>query len=274
MNDVIWWTEIKDRHVIVCDKIDELLWSRSEFKANQTFIQECLRLGCTTTKYRGKYAFLRIGHAQEIVSAGFSLAACVAAGWFGWKIRRLRYLPEYRLKDSLLGYHLILETAISLQCLTWFLSGVFHFRDIYVTQVMDYLGAMASILSLGIVSLSRWGKVSRSVWLAKTIFFLGHSVYLLGIEFNFGYNAMVCGLLFALNCGLWVVWYRRLKSPCRVVLKVAGVGLVLASLFQALDFGPILFLVDSHALWHIFGFLFSSILYYFYYLDLTELGLH
>ncbi|KAI5191635.1 post-GPI attachment to proteins factor 3 [Nematocida sp. AWRm77] len=171
-------------------------------------------------------------------------------------------------KTSMETRCLFIQWVFLLQSITWTCSAVFHFRDCYLTQCLDYLCAMGSILSMLCVSCMNNQKHFRASVLGGAFLFVFHAYYMLCVEFNFQYNSAVCAALLGANTLLWGVWYKRVKAQAYSrVLKMGGCGLVCASVFQAVDFGPVLFFLDSHSVWHLLGFVYSAVLYEFFLLD-------
>lgn len=247
-----------------------VLWRSTDLKENTEFISECVRKADTWSKHRGKYAFIRAAHAQEPLSAFFSLLA------FASVLFHIRHLKRYDPKPkgtSQEVYAKALGLTFYAHALCWLSSFSFHVRDTYTTQCADYLLAMLGMLSsmcLGCIKVFglQTGKLAA---LASSVFFLGHAGYLLIIHFNFEYNKVACGTVLAANMLIGRMWHARTRSACRKkVLSLGGTGLSIAFVFQVVDFGPVLFLIDSHAIWHILAFLFASTVYQFYLLEAEE----
>lgn len=269
---------IKSGYLEVSKSLEGLFWEAREMKENTEFIRGMLREKCTSRKHLGKYAFIRVLHFQESVSGGFSFLASAlaltAAVFVGGARRKLSRLPGGSNSSSpdralMGGYIALVEYLLLGHSFVWGASCLFHFRDTYLTQCLDYFGALAGILSVGVLSVNRLTGHLLRAGVPALIFFLGHCLYMHFVEFNFTYNSLICGAGFIANTFLWGVWYRRQKGcPERILLKIAICGLGFSSVFQVIDFGPALFLIDSHALWHIYSAGFSGALYLFLYLEI------
>lgn len=269
--------------------LDRAVWSEDELRCNLAFISRCRAAGDTQTKYLGKYAFIRVLHAQEIMSALFSLLSAAAAlycyremGQLQQRCRKAAKLapgtprlarappPGAPVAVSLETRCRVIRGTFLLQVATWGSSCLFHFRDCYPTQCLDYLCAIGSILAM--LGLSCLGDARRfkAAVIAGLLLFAGHSYYLLGVEFNFQYNTAICGALFAATVWRWCRWYQAIQQSAHSrLLKLGIIGMAAASAFQAIDFGPIFFLLDSHAVWHLLGLIYSLVLYRFF-LEDTE----
>ncbi|KAH9385226.1 post-GPI attachment to proteins factor 3 [Nematocida major] len=245
----------QDSYASVFPAIDAFLFDTKAFIANQAFIRECIKTKNTSLKYQGKYAFIRVFHAQEIISAVFSLFAAISAG------ASLLYVCKKK-PSFCKTYSRAVKFALGVHCATWVGSFVFHVRDCYCTQCIDYFGAISSISSSVFLSCVRLSLLQRSARYALPVLVGAHIYYMHWVNFNFGYNAAVCGGLFAVNLLLWCLWYGRVRSQVHSrLLRLSIVGMCISALFQLIDFGPVHFLLDSHAMWHVLGWLFSTSLY-------------
>ena len=82
--------------------------------------------------------------------------------------------------------------------------------------------------------------------------FLRH-VYNMGfVHFDYGYNMKLNVAVGALNSVCWLVWCYRKRERLRHVRSCAYAVLLLNAsvLLELLDFAPLLWVLDSHALWH------------------------
>ncbi|OAG28811.1 hypothetical protein NEDG_00950 [Nematocida displodere] len=253
-----------DEYLVLDRRIDFLLWDRAAFAANQEFIRGAIRAGDTYTKYMGKYAFIRVGHIQELVSSLFSLVSLVVGLAYFFRVMAERRKQSQETQR----YLSVVAGSLAVHSVCWLCSALFHLRDCYLTQCLDYLCAMLSILSIMYISLCRLYQSYLGPLLFLGGFFFAHAYYLLGVEFNFLYNSVVCGLLMSGNVILWWRWYRQISSQAHSrVLSLGGSGMVIASLFQVIDFGPVLFLIDSHSLWHVLAALYTGVFYHFLLVD-------
>ncbi|KAI5171611.1 post-GPI attachment to proteins factor 3 [Nematocida sp. LUAm3] len=258
-----------DRYFDLHPAVDHLLWKQDDLEKNQMFIKYAIENMDVSSKYNGKYAFIRIMHCQELVSSAFSFFSGFLALFYLVRAQKLKRLSSVQKRKEHEKYFFLVESLLFVHFCTWTASGVFHMRDCYTTQCCDYIGAMSSILSLLVTNLYRLSVPLRYSCCIFGAFFILHSYYLIFVQFNFLYNSMVCGTLFLLNIILCMRLCFKISGLAHSrVLVLACLGLGFSALFQGIDFGPALFLVDSHALWHIFAFIFSSSLYLFYHFDI------
>lgn len=293
------YQEISDSYFSKNKTIDSILWEENSLRNNQEFIKTCLYHANNNVKYNGKYAFIRICHAQEIVSSIFSFLSAVSAlislfclFYIKQKHSTLsssscrRTMHTARTNDlsmhstthtfthstfthtSIPKYYTTLKWTLFIHCCTWIGSCIFHVRDCYATQCIDYFGAILSISSTILLSFRRLSIPSVCLQRVLSVFVLCHVLYMHCVRFDYAYNSFACGVLFVLNGGLWSFWYGRIRRhPYSRMLSLSIFGIGCAGSFQVIDFGPIYFLLDSHALWHIIGWIFSTLLYAFFLLD-------
>ncbi|KAI5168705.1 post-GPI attachment to proteins factor 3, partial [Nematocida sp. AWRm79] len=170
------------------------------------------------------------------------------------------------ISNKLYTYINILLIYYSINTVTWLFSALFHIRDIYITQCVDYFSAILSLFTSIAISLYRLYLINTH-YVISLIWFI-HVLYML-TNFNFMYNSIICGIFYCINVLLWYNWYVFIKeySYSRILVLIIS-GMCISVLFQVIDFGPIYFLLDSHAVWHILGFIFSTFLYVFIIIDL------
>ncbi|KAI5150139.1 post-GPI attachment to proteins factor 3 [Nematocida ausubeli] len=255
---------------ILSARIDAFLFSHHDFQKNQKFIKECIKQRNTSVKYLGKYAFIRVCHAQEAVSSVFSFLSAISAGVSLIYILRMikRQATKAYPHPAHLQYLATLKYTFCVHVATWIFSGIFHIRDTYSTQCMDYFGAIASISSTLVLSGNKLSIYPVAIRRILMLFGTVHVLYMHFVEFNFLYNSIVCGVLFGCNFALWSVWHKRASAHSySKILKLSMLGILVSAAFQVIDFGPVYFLLDSHALWHILGWLFSTSLYVFLIVD-------
>lgn len=140
----------------------------------------------------------------------------------------------------------------------WFWSTVFHTRDTDLTEKMDYFCASAVILySIYLCCVRTVGLQHPSVASAFGALLLlllsAHISYLSLIRFDYGYNMMANVTIGLVNLAWWLAWClrnrRRLPHTRRCVVVV--LLLQALSLLELLDFPPLFWVLDAHAIWHI-----------------------
>merc|ERR1712071_676356 len=73
------------------------------------------------------------------------------------------------------------------------------------------------------------------------------------VKFDYGYNMKVNVAVGGCNCIAWLLWFAvHRKDGPHLKFGVLGVLLVVSSVsLELLDFPPIYWILDSHALWHV-----------------------
>ena len=93
-------------------------------------------------QYFGKWPFIRILGAQEFFSVIFSLGnffACLYGYFRIYSHRKAKGEDDWMDK-----VHLI---SLFITCNTWLQSAIFHYRDTWITEKLDYFSACLCILS-------------------------------------------------------------------------------------------------------------------------------
>uniref|UniRef100_A0A3P8PE11 Post-GPI attachment to proteins factor 3 n=1 Tax=Astatotilapia calliptera TaxID=8154 RepID=A0A3P8PE11_ASTCA len=141
--------------------------------------------GYRVPQFHGKWPFARFLCFEEPASALASLLNGLAC-----LLMLLRYRSTVPRQSPM--YHTI--NAFSLVSLNaWFWSTVFHTRDTYLTEKMDYFCATAVILysiylcCVRTLGLKRPG-VSSMVGVLLILVFTSHVSYLTFVSFDYGYN--------------------------------------------------------------------------------------
>ncbi|NWH76906.1 PGAP3 factor, partial [Piaya cayana] len=150
----------------------------------------------------------------------------------------------------------------------WFWSTVFHTRDTAVTEKLDYFCASAVVLHSVYLCCVRTLGLQRpaliSIFRAFLLLFLAcHISYLTLVRFDYGYNMAANAAIGLLNLAWWLRWCLRNRPRLPHVWKCAAVVLLLQALalLELLDFPPVFWVLDAHALWHI-GTIPLNVLFY------------
>lgn len=199
-------------------------------------------------QFYGKWPFIRVLGIQEPISVLASLlnlaTNCYMIFWITKTVSNKA--PMYWV------WVIYGLTAVN----AWIWSSVFHTMDAPSTEMADYFSALATVLS------SLWAFCMRllprdlSKQLLITSFFVAffsHHVYHMAfIHFDYGYNMKVNVASGGLNCLAWLAWFFiHRHGGSHIKYGVLAVLLVASSVsLELLDFPPIYWLLDSHALWH------------------------
>ncbi|SCV03072.1 LANO_0G01970g1_1 [Lachancea nothofagi CBS 11611] len=271
-----------------------LLWdceSNCDYQCQQLITQERVLDGDTVVQFHGKWPFKRILGMQEFFSTVFSVANFVPH-YRGYKMLRkeLNAVPKHKKSRRLLQKYVYVALA---GMLAWFSSSVFHFRDLEVTEKLDYFFAGATVLSgfhAILIRIARLDKqdeyrhlVSGAVLLIFTLHILRQCLDW-SYTYNMRFNVLFGVFQYILLLILAYMNYRRLMAgrqprktynvPRRsmfVQLCVVPTGLVictaLAMSCELYDFFNYDWQIDSHAIWHACTVLPSWKLYEFFIQD-------
>ncbi|KAI9145270.1 Per1-like-domain-containing protein [Paraphysoderma sedebokerense] len=214
-------------------------------------------------QYYGKWPFYRLLGIQEPASVLFSFLN----GYMHYiHYRRIKSdIPDsYILRPYYIGY---LISNMN----TWLWSAVFHTRDTYWTEKLDYFSAAFGILYSCFVSILRiWffdsssarsnppSSTSTRIIPIMFIFvvlvpFTLHVSYLLSLpRFDYTYNMIFNGGIGACHNLLWLVWGARnwKKRPYAWRVVACSLGISIAMGLEIFDFPPWWLTLDAHSLWH------------------------
>lgn len=173
---------------------------------------------------------------------------------------------------------------------TWSFSAVFHARDCWFTEYLDYFSAFAFVLCASYVSLCLTQSclclsTNRAWWTSSVygiilfLWFTRH-VYYMTQHFDYGYNMRCCIGVSLLTTAMYLMYIarrwrqsRRLsRSDCMLL------GIILwtngSVLLETLDFAPLFWLFDAHSLFHAATVPLPSYLYTFLNQRLKEESMH
>lgn len=283
--------------------LDEICSAQCQASISWNCTQRFLQKGGTrVVKFGGRWPFRPLGFIVEPASALAALTSCFLQLFFLNKyLRTFSHLMSTREAFSENG-HLFSERrkmvgAHLLWIVTFFSAFLFHTVDITLTERMDYLSVMITLLYNSSISVNRFlsdllpEKDNRAsstsehsrrplrrlfstlIYLAFALFAFSHVYFMLYIKFDYSYNMKVaigCLLLFS---SAWCLWsLRNLRTHPAAKLHLIGHPLLL--LFGALeifDFPPVWGVFDGHALWH---FLLNIVLYILHSFSISDLYFH
>lgn len=259
--------------VFVKQTFMDLLLGRSlQEKIDNYCHVECIStLGCRNFKKNGRWGFRHMFGCSELFSSLFAFLSFIMSVIFVNKLikPKMRNMP---LRPLILAQYYICNIA-------FISSTLFHMRETFLTRYADYLSAYLSIMIGFICSLGRavhrmypahLYKFTRISLVLGTLSFAFHLYKMVFIRWDYFYNKIVCGSMFAICCltdlGLW--WREKDQPYLKNAVKYVA-GLLLAGVIEICDLSPAFFLFDSHAMWHLLMAT-SSVFYYRYlagYLD-------
>nr|SVE93645.1 EOG090X0702 [Scapholeberis mucronata] len=208
--------------------------------------------GIGVQQFYGKWPFVRILGIQEPASMLFSLLN-LASHLFMIKRFRREVSPKA-------PFYWITHIFCFVCCHAWFWSTLFHLRDIRFTEIMDYLGALSmvsfsvyhfAIRVTAVDSYNQW--YSMFFGISIGLHFVYHSYTTFFVQMDYGYNMLINVALGAVNIIGWTVWcFKQYKKKPYVKQCAIFTGLVgLTTLLEIMDFPPLLWVLDAHALWHL-----------------------
>lgn len=221
-------------------------------------------------KYFGKWPFIRVLGAQEIASVLFSIANMLAHIHnlqLMWQHHRAQagckvstYAATHgRAATAAAGQYpyiwlWMLYSAANINAWLW--SSVFHCRDTRVTERLDYFSADTTIAIGLAVSLVRVLQLQTRpplcmLGLLLSSVLLQHIHYMAFVKFDYGYNMKVCIAVGVLTAAVWLTWVTKVRHPARRTVYQFMSLVHAAMLLEVLDFPPLFWLMDAHALWHV-----------------------
>uniref|UniRef100_A0A8C4WTY8 Post-GPI attachment to proteins factor 3 n=3 Tax=Gopherus evgoodei TaxID=1825980 RepID=A0A8C4WTY8_9SAUR len=210
------------------------------------YVQE----GYRVPQFHGKWPFSRFLFFQEPASAFASFLNGLA---------NFVMLTRYKasVPPSSPMYHTCIAFAwVSLNA--WFWSTLFHTRETDVTEKMDYFCASTVILHSIYLCCVRTLGLKRPAFANAfggflILFLACHVSYLTLVRFDYGYNMAANVAIGLFNLFWWLGWCVRNQQRLPYVRKCVVVVLLLQglALLELLDFPPLLWTFDAHAIWHI-----------------------
>nr|SVE94265.1 EOG090X0702 [Simocephalus serrulatus] len=208
--------------------------------------------GIGVQQFYGKWPFVRVLGIQEPAATLFSILNLTCHIVMIRKFRR-----EVNPKAP---FYLLTHLFCFICCHAWFWSTVFHIRDVRFTEIMDYLGAF-SMVSFSVyhffarVTALNSNSSLYSLFFATAIgfYFVYHSYTTFFVIMDYGYNMLINIAFGAVNIVGWSVWcykyYKRRPYVKRCATFTALVGVT--TLLEVMDFPPLFWVLDAHALWHL-----------------------
>lgn len=210
-------------------------------------------------KYYGKWPFVRVLGAQEILSVLFSIGNLAAHAH-----NLAKYLQQFPKRgrpggaakaQQLYPYYWLWPLYGVVSINAWLWSSVFHTRDTRVTEKFDYFSADTLAAVTTFVTVTRTMQL-QAAWqrgalgAALGLGLLQHIHYMMFVKFDYGYNMALCVACGVTQSVLWVVWCSRTQHPARHSMFKFLAAVHVAMMLEIFDFPPILGLLDAHAAWH------------------------
>ncbi|XP_034839999.1 post-GPI attachment to proteins factor 3 isoform X1 [Maniola hyperantus] len=227
--------------------------------------------GYQIPKFHGKWPFRRILGVQEPASAFASVLNLLVHVHMYRKIIR-----EFPIKDTpmVMFWHGFAWVCIH----AWLWSTVFHTRDKFFTEFMDYACALSMVMSLLIAAIARIlcsrGRAAAVTAAALlTLYYVEHARYLYTGRIDYDYNMQVNVFFGVTGSLLWLLWsWYQYVAGSRYVWRLVAFT-ALSGMFLTMelwDFAPRRGW-DAHALWHLSTALLPALFYRFVIDDLRYL---
>lgn len=248
--------------------MDRLIGRTIEEKINNHCHINCIKeMKAENFKRNGRWGFIPLFGFTEFFSSFFAFISFLAnIYYFNRHIRpKIRNSP---LRNTvMLQYYICNSAFIS--------STLFHMRETDFTRFADYFTAFLSILINLIAVIERFVHISfpgqlklinKILMRGGFVFYVLHVYKMAFLEFDYVYNKVCCGFMFALlvlgDVGLYIK-LRHHKHMKNILIYLAW--LIVAGFTEILDISPLYFFLDSHAVWHLF--MACSLPFYFAFLS-------
>lgn len=203
--------------------------------------------GRALQQYHGRWAFTRIFGMQEFASVVFSV------------MNGIPYLLNRNTwRDAADSHYMAFAVRaypwVGMNCWLW--SAVFHARDTWLTERLDYHCATLMVvysLFLGLVRTVPLATARAQRRLAVVVFgaMALHIAYMNIVKFDYGWNMAVSVAAVVINFAVWLVHCWRHWRPYTWKCLLVALGTISAGLLEVLDFPPVWGrLLDAHSLWH------------------------
>jgi len=151
-----------------------------------------------------------------------------------------------------------------LGAVVWTCSTLFHARDFWLTECMDYLAACAVVFYAFFVAISftvpwlqrnPFGRICWATFGTGLGLFYAHHVYSFIENINYGHNMFYCILCSIATASIYLLWmtcecfYARKRRSLAILAGTITLGLI-GACFEVMDFPPIFWTFDAHSLFH------------------------
>lgn len=249
--------------------------SNCDYQCQRHVTEDRIAEGLDIYQFHGKWPFIRVLGVQELFSTLFSIGNWIP-NFLGLKLLWKQYNIELKKKNlefTNLYWTYMLIAAVSM-C-AWFFSTIFHLKDTWDRERLDYFFAGMTVLTGFYAVNVRFFKLyqpsnnfKRRIFASLCILmYLGHVTRLL-VDWSYTYNMQANVVIGLIQNLLWVYLaiyqFRKISNgklsfvenltnkeynwtltPLLLVLSV-----LFGMSFELFDFPPVLQLIDAHAMWH------------------------
>lgn len=236
-------------------------------------------------QFHGKWPFVRVLYMQEFWSTLFSVGNFIPHFLALFKLNKVA--QKNSSNDILLSNYRLVAV---MGCFAWFFSAVFHFRDLLITEKLDYFFAGGTVLS-GFYAVSMRLLLGNDKQKQKRYGFAGFlvcilifSAHILRLYFDWSYTYnmrfnIFFGLLqYIMLITLGITNYLKHRNNKYLSLYKLSITPIMLVVFTGLSMSFELFDIfipeiqlDSHAIWHGLTIWPSFKLYEFFIADYTAL---
>lgn len=230
-------------------------YSDCDYTCQQAVTTLYEKTGQPMQQYHGKWPFRRILGVQEPASVVFSLMNFWPHYANFMILKSMRnprgmYMKQYYLLLTVVGMN------------SWLWSAIFHTRDLFFTERMDYFGALLQMFYTALLAVVRLLRLDRperrrarhALLVTGAASYFGHVSYMSFVKFNYHYNMMVGVYVGLAQTLLWiaigVTVFRKTREPSDLIPILFPLLILCGLSFELNDFPPFLRLVDAHSLWH------------------------
>ncbi|ODQ49305.1 hypothetical protein PICMEDRAFT_99118 [Pichia membranifaciens NRRL Y-2026] len=249
--------------------------SNCDYQCQRLVTDDRIAEGLKVYQFHGKWPFVRVLGVQELFSTLFSIGNWIP-NFLGFKLLWKQYNAELRKTNMDMAnlYWTYMHIAVVSMC-AWFFSTIFHLKDTWDRERLDYFFAGMTVLTgfyavsvrffkLYLVENNMKRKIFGTICI---LLYLGHVTRLL-FDWSYTYNMQANVVIGLVQNFLWVYLsiyqfqkisssklsfienvtrqeYNWTLTPTLLVLSV-----FFGMSFELFDFPPVLQLLDAHAMWH------------------------
>lgn len=221
-------------------------------------------------QFHGKWPFIRVLGIQELFSTLFSIGNFIP-NYLGFKLIRSHWMKEKEAEYRALYFSYLIVSIISMGA--WTFSSIFHLKDTWNRERMDYFFAGMTVLSGFHSIVVRYFHLFKSQTKMRMIGMICIGLYVCHVlrllwHWSYTYNMEVNVIFGIIQNILWVTLsikqFKKLRNPKKGLVqnlqdKEVNWSLIPCALvscvvfgmsFELFDFAPIGELIDAHAMWH------------------------
>lgn len=249
--------------------------SNCDYKCQRIVTKDRQSKGLQIYQFHGKWPFIRVFGIQELFSTIFSIGNFIPNFW-GFKLVWKHYKFESKKGNVEFANLYWAYTLVSIVSMcAWFFSTVFHLKDTWDRERLDYFFAGMTVLTGFNAVCVRFFKLYKVENNSKRhilgfvciLMYICHVTRLL-IDWSYTYNMQANVIIGLLQNILWVYlaisqftqvsnaklpFIDNIKNP-EINWTLSPIAFVLSVLFgmsfELFDFSPFFELLDAHSIWH------------------------